>query len=83
MGFGPPEIPFNFESDLDHRMDTKKESRFTHLLIITCFGRGMHSLSALLYIKKKDCCINEYAVNGRARQGHILKDIEKSITFYV
>ena len=50
MGFGPPEIPFNFECDPDHVMDTKKNQ---DLLIITCFGRGMHSESALSYKNQK------------------------------
>ena len=40
-------IALNFESDLDHCVDTKK-SGCSHLLIIMCFGRGLHSPKALV-----------------------------------
>ena len=46
MVFGPTLIPFNFESDLDYRLD--KKSIFSHLYIIMCLGGGMHSLSTLV-----------------------------------
>ena len=44
-------VPLNFESDLDHRLDTKNHQRsrfFPHLLIIMCLGEGLHSLSAVI-----------------------------------
>ena len=50
MGLGPTKSPSNFESDLGHQLDTKKLSVFSHLLIIMCLGKGMHSLSALIII---------------------------------
>ena len=47
MVCGPTWIPLTFVTDLDHRLDTKKV-RFSHLLIITCFGGSLHSPSALV-----------------------------------
>ena len=32
MGHGPNYIPLNFESDLEHRLETKELSGFSHLL---------------------------------------------------
>ena len=36
------------ETDLDRCMDTKKKSRFLHLLIVACLGGGLGSLSDLV-----------------------------------
>ena len=38
MNVGPIKIPLNFESFLDHCLDTKIESGFFHLVIITCLA---------------------------------------------
>ena len=42
-----PDIPLNFESSGALSV-YKKKSRFSHLLIIVCLGRGMRSLCALV-----------------------------------
>ena len=34
---------------MSHRLNTKKKSGFFHLLIIICFSRGLHSLSAAVW----------------------------------
>ena len=49
MGFGPTVISLNFESDLDHRHDTKK-SRFSHLLSFT-LAEVPHSPSAFVFVR--------------------------------
>ena len=33
----------NFETDLNNYLDTKKKSRFSHLIIITLLDGGLHS----------------------------------------
>ena len=62
LGIGPTCIPFNFESDTDHRLDIKKCQRsgffpFTFYWAIykichSCLGRGMNSPSALVFNNK-------------------------------
>ena len=49
MGLDPTWIPLDFETDLDKCPAYKKYQRFgfSHLLIITCLGRDMHSASAV------------------------------------
>ena len=48
MGLAPSLISLNFEADLDHCLDTKKErSRFSYLPTMTCLGGVIPSLSTL------------------------------------
>ena len=50
MDLSQPYIPLNFQTDLDHCLDTKiiSKIRIFHLLNIMCLGGGLHSLSALV-----------------------------------
>ena len=41
------QLPLNFQSDLDHHLDTKKIQIF-HLCM--CFGGGMYSSSTLVFL---------------------------------
>ena len=53
MGLGPTLILLNFESDLDHGLDTKKKKKFQIFPFADyCLCRGMHSPSALVGILK-------------------------------
>ena len=47
MGLTPTLIPLNFESDLDHYLDTTQIQIFI-FIFIRYLGRGMHSPSALV-----------------------------------
>ena len=38
MGLGPTEIPLNFESDLDHSLDTKNNPDFL-IYLLHAFGK--------------------------------------------
>ena len=50
MDLDPTKIPLNFETDVDHHLDTPKiqRSRFSHLLINILLDGGVRVLSPLV-----------------------------------
>ena len=50
MGLDPTLIPLNFETDVDHHLETTNNLDLLIYLLFMCFGRVVSSPSTLVFI---------------------------------